>query len=313
MFYKPAFWDKKGLSVCSVFLFPLSLMVILINFLTNLLPKKKYKIKSICVGNIYVGGTGKTPLAIELYKILKKKNLRLATAKKKYKYQLDEEILLKNHTNLITEKNRKKIFNTAIKKKIDLLIFDDGLQDITVDYDLKFICMKSENLFGNRLLIPAGPLREKISNLKNYDAIFLNGFKNNKKNLNLVKKINPKILIFETSYEIQNLQSLDKHRKYYIFSGIGDPKSFESILKKYKISIIDHKIFPDHYKYKKKDILEILKIAKKNNAKVLTTEKDYVKISKLYKNKICFTKIIPKIKKQEKLEEFLRNKLNEKI
>lgn len=313
MFYKPAFWDKKGLSVCSVFLFPLSLMVILINFLTNLLPKKKFKIKSICVGNIYVGGTGKTPLVIELYRILKKKNLHLATAKKKYKYQLDEEILLKNHTNLITEKNRKKIFNTAIKKKIDLLIFDDGLQDITVDYDLKFICMKSGNLFGNRLLIPAGPLREKISNLKNYDAIFLNGFKNNKKNLNLIKKINPKILIFETNYEIQNLQSLDKHRKYYIFSGIGDPKSFENILKKYKISIIGHKIFPDHYKYKKKDILEILKIAKKNNAKVLTTEKDYVKISKLYKNKICFTKIIPRIKKQKKLEEFLRNKLNEKI
>ena len=113
MFYKPAFWDKKGLSVCSVFLFPLSLMVILINFLTNLLPKKKFKIKSICVGNIYVGGTGKTPLVIELYRILKKKNLHLATAKKKYKYQLDEEILLKNHTNLITEKNRKKIFNTG--------------------------------------------------------------------------------------------------------------------------------------------------------------------------------------------------------
>ena len=173
--------------------------------------------------------------------------------------------------------------------------------------------MKSENLFGNKLLIPAGPLREKISNLKNYDAIFLNGFKDNKESFNLLKKINPNILIFETNYEIQNLKSIDKNQKYYIFSGIGDPKSFENILKKYKFNVIDHKIFPDHYRYKKKDILEILKIAKKNKVKILTTEKDYVKIPKLYKNKICFTKIIPKIKKQEKLEKILRNKLNEKI
>jgi len=312
MLIKPLFWDLKKANIYSIVLFPFSLIIIFKNYIISLIKKKNYKIKSICVGNIYLGGTGKTPLVLKLYELLKKKNTHIATAKKIYKRHLDEELILKEKTNLITKKNRIKIFNEAVKKKIDYLIFDDGLQDISVDYDLKFVCFKSKNFIGNGHIIPAGPLREKISSLSKYDAVFLNGTENILNCIKIIKKINPKIPIFKTNYIIKNGKHLDKKKKYIIFSGIGDYKSFEDFLIKNKFNLISHKIFPDHHNYTKNDMLKILKISKINNAKILTTEKDYIKISNLYKNKIFCIKIDLKIENQEKLKKLIKKKFNEK-
>ena len=111
------------------------------NFILSLISKKKIKdIKSICIGNIYVGGTGKTPATIKLYNILKKMNFKVCTGKKYYSDHSDEQILLKNKTNLICENNRIQIVNEALKKKNEIIIFDDGLQDRTLDYDFKIVC-----------------------------------------------------------------------------------------------------------------------------------------------------------------------------
>jgi len=99
---KPKFWDKKEPNLISYLLLPFTLIIKINNFFQSfVLPKKNNLIKSICVGNIYVGGTGKTPTTIKLFEILKKLKTRIAVGKKFYLSQKDEITILKNHTNLI--------------------------------------------------------------------------------------------------------------------------------------------------------------------------------------------------------------------
>ncbi len=310
---KPFFWYLKRPNLLSYLLIPFTIPVIINNFLLRVKKKNKFtNIKSICVGNIYLGGTGKTPLTIKLYQIISKIGLKVVTAKKFHSNQLDEQIILKKNTDTIITKNRTDAFKQAISKVQDVIVFDDGLQEKNVDYDLKFVCFKNKNWIGNGQLIPSGPLREKIKSLKNYDAVFLNGTKENSEYINeIILKINPQIEIFNSCYEIKNLDILDKKSDYIIFSGIGDPSSFKDILFENDIKIIKEIIFPDHYNYKKDDIKKIFDLAKKINAKILTTEKDFVKLSNIENKKIDFLKIELKIIEEQKLMNFLNKKLNE--
>jgi len=308
---KPDFWDRKD-SLLAYLLVPFTIITILYNFLG--FKRKIYiskKIKTICIGNIYLGGTGKTPTTIKLYDLLKK-NKKVVTAKKYYPNQRDEEILLKRKSNFVTAKNRKEIIKKAIKKKIDLVLFDDGLQDRQINYDIKLVCFDAENGIGNGFLIPAGPLREKLNILKNYDAILIKKYKKNANLLvKLFKKYNSKIKIFFTEYRITNLNIIDKSKKFLIFSGIGNPKDFESILIKNNIKIIERIIFPDHYFYSAKDLKNIINKAKKLNVNILTTEKDFTKIPKKFNKYIKFIKIDLIIKKEKNFLKFIKYKLND--
>jgi len=308
---KPDFWDRKD-SLLAYLLVPFTIITILYNFLR--FKRKIYiskKIKTICIGNIYLGGTGKTPTTIKLYDLLKK-NKKVVTAKKYYPNHRDEEILLKRKSNFVTAKNRKEIIEKAIKKKIDLVLFDDGLQDCQINYDIKLVCFDADNGIGNGLLIPAGPLRENLNILKNYDAILIKKYKKNANFLvKLFKKYNSKIKIFFTEYRITNLNIIDKSKKFLIFSGIGNPKNFESILIKNNIKIIERIIFPDHYFYSAKDLKNIINKAKKLNVNILTTEKDFTKIPKKFKKYIKFIKIDLIIKKEKNFLKFIKYKLND--
>ena len=107
---KPKFWDKSNLSFLSLILLPLTILTFLINFFKKIYNKKKFNIKTICVGNIYLGGTGKTPLVIKINEILRNK-FRLFVIKKNYSDQIDEQELLKNKTKLIITKSRTKKLN----------------------------------------------------------------------------------------------------------------------------------------------------------------------------------------------------------
>tara|TARA_B100000900_G_scaffold329755_1_gene290192 strand:- start:593 stop:1543 length:951 start_codon:yes stop_codon:yes gene_type:complete len=311
-FKKPLFWNFKKPNFFSILLIPFTIPVIFNNFLLKIRKKIKFsEIKSICVGNIYLGGTGKTPLVIKLYQIIKNSGLNVTTAKKFYSNQIDEQNLLKKKTQTIIEKNRMKALNQAIKDLNEVIIFDDGLQESKIDYDLKIVCFKNKNWIGNGQLIPAGPLREKIESLQKYDVVFLNGRNENVDEIkNTIRKINSKIQIFSSYYEIKNLSDLDKKCNYLIFSGIGDPSSFKEILSENNINVVKEIIYPDHYNYKKKDIRKILGMAKKINAKVLTTEKDFVKISDEEKLKINNLEIELKIIDEQRFVNFLNDKIN---
>ena len=311
-FKKPLFWDYKKPNLISNILLPLTIPLKISNFLLNKkINKKISKIKTICIGNIYLGGTGKTPTTISLYGILKKLNKNISTAKKFYLTQVDEHHLLKK-TNLILGKTREEIIYKAINLKKKILIFDDGLQDKYVEYDLKFVCFDSTKWIGNGRLIPSGPLREKLQSLQKYDGIFLKGKENKSKLLvKLIKKINPKIKIFFTKYQIVNSKEFDKKNSFLIFSGLGNSDDFKKILIENKFRVIKEIIYPDHYQYKYKDIKKIKDLAKKMNAKIITSEKDYVKVKKFDNRNIKFLKINLKIINKNKLFSFIKSKFNE--
>ena len=127
-----------------------------------------------------------------------------------------------------------KIIEKSIQEKIDLIIFDDGLQDKYLNYDIQFVCFDSDTWVGNGRLIPSGPLRENLSSLKKYDAVFLKTHnKNNVDDLiHSIKTINHQIKIFKVFYKILNPDQFDLNEKYFAFSGIGNPSSFEDLLLK---------------------------------------------------------------------------------
>ena len=312
---KPKFWDFKKPNFFAYLLYPFTIFVEINNIIFSLIPKKKFtEIKTICVGNLYVGGTGKTPTSLLLYNLLKKMNINPVTAKKFYNNQMDEQKLLKDNSNFISLNDRKKIVRKAIEMKFDMIIFDDGLQEKWIDYDIKFACFDSEKWIGNGHLIPSGPLREKIDTIKNYHGIFLKTV-NEDSNLdyifNKIRNINPNIEIFETNIEIKNINKFNIDKNYIIFSGIGNPDSFRKLLLKYQFKIIEEINFPDHYNYQDKDISEIINKANSNNAEIITTEKDFKRIPQNFIEKIRFLEINTKIKDENKLVQFLKTKINE--
>ena len=310
-FKKPKFWDLKKPNYISLLLLPFTMLIILNNFLLKFKSiKKNSKIKTICVGNIYLGGTGKTPTTIALFKIIQKLNLKVLTAKKFYKSQMDENIILDKKTKFITKKNRNMILDEAVKTNHDVLIFDDGLQDRTLKYNLNFVCFDAENFIGNGCLIPSGPLREKLDSLKKYDCVFFKSYNEiTEDKLQLLKRYNSEIRVFETFYEISNLEKFDLTEKYLIFSGIGNSKNFYDILIKNKFNIVHEIVFADHHNYQKEDIDKIITKSKSLGAKILTTEKDYVKVEKLISKDIKFIEIDLIIKKEKKFIDFLKTKI----
>ena len=303
---KPKFWQTKNF--ISFILYPLSLVTYLINVSKILFIKKKFAIKTICIGNVFVGGTGKTSLAIEIDELLNKK-FKTIFIKKKYKNQLDEINLLRNKGKIISSDNRENALLTASKKKYEVAILDDGLQQKNINYDLKIVCFNSENALGNEFLLPAGPLRENISAIKKYDLIFINGERKNYKLLSKLKSINKKSRIFEGKYKPLNLKNFNLKKKYLMFCGIGNPNEFEKTLLKYKFDICEKIIFPDHHKLTKIELNELKDKAKKENFTIVTTEKDFFRLSKIERKNIKCLKIKLEIKDKKNFKKTLISKL----
>ncbi len=301
MIKKPKFWDQKKPNFFTYLLTPVSKIVSFFNTLKKGENLEFSGIKVICVGNIYIGGTGKTPLSIKISQLLNKKNLKASVLKKFYNEQNDEQILIKNKTNLISKKNRKTCIENAINNKFKYAIFDDGLQDKSIKYDLKICCFSSNNWIGNGNVIPAGPLREKITSLKNFDIVFLNGPDiNNKEIKKEIMKINRNIEIFEGSYKPKNLNKLDNSQNYIAFSGIGNPENFNFTLRENNFKILKYFSFPDHYNYKNNELKNIKRFASKNNSKIITTEKDYLRINKELRSDINYIEMDLEINDENK-------------
>ena len=311
---KPKFWDLKRPNLLSYLLLPLTIPIILNNILINFASKlKNEKIKSICIGNIYIGGTGKTPTTIKLYEILNNLGFKVCVGKKFYKSQKDEQILLQKRTKLFLDEDRKKITDQAINNNKELIIFDDGLQEKQIDYNLKFVCFDKNNWMGNGFLIPSGPLRESLNSLKKYDAVFFKQVDEKKVDNEIIEKIqsiNSQIKIFYSQYVLKNLENFDLKKKYFIFSGIGNSDSFKELLLRYNFDIIDELHYPDHFNYTQKDLDKIMEKAKIHKAEIITTEKDFIKISKLNYYNINSIQLDLKINDEEILINFIKSKLN---
>ena len=303
---KPKFWDsKKGF--ISSFLLPLSYVIeIIISIKKKILKPQYFNIPVICVGNIYIGGTGKTPLTVYIAKQLLEAGKKPAILKKYYKKYSDENDFIKNNfKNFILDKDRVTGIKIAKDKNFDTVILDDGFQDYKIKKNLNITCFNQKQLIGNGYVFPAGPLRESLSALKNSQIVVINGEKDIEFEKKLFK-VNGKLSIFYSKYKPINLDNF-KNQKLLAFAGIGNPVNFFSLLENNNLIVSEKISFPDHYDFTEKEILNIIKVAKNKNLKIITTEKDYFRIKKFKIDKINYIKLKLEI---ENGEDFFR-KINQ--
>ena len=159
---KPFFWSKPK-NFITLILLPITFLILIFLFLKKIINKaKKFNIPVLCVGNIYIGGTGKTPLSLLIAEELKSQGKKPVIVKKFYKEHKDEHLLIKKRgVPLILEKDRADSLRLA-EKEFDLAILDDGFQDYKIIKDLNVLCFHSNQLIGNGYIFPSGPLRESL-------------------------------------------------------------------------------------------------------------------------------------------------------
>ena len=289
-FFKPKFWDKNKISFFSILLFPVSLLIKVLSLFKRFVIKtNQSSIPIICVGNIYLGGTGKTPLCIEIFLILKNLNMNPVFVRKKYDSFQDEADLQKQVGPVYQNKKRIEAVKEALQNKANVAILDDGFQDFSINKNLSIVCFNKKQWVGNGLTIPSGPLRESLSALKRANCVVINGEKNRDIENKIFSK-NKEIKIFYTKYRAKNISEF-KNKKVIAFAGIGNPENFFDLLKDNKIDIGEEIKFPDHHEYSEETLENLINKAKENNNILLTTEKDYFRIAKNYKQNISFLKI----------------------
>ena len=304
---KPRFWDSEKISIYSIILYPISIIYFfLLTIIKKFKKNQNFEIPIVCVGNIYLGGTGKTPLVYEIYNILNSIGKNPAIIKKYYNYLEDEISLLKSKSIVFSEKNRSLAIKELIENKYDTAIMDDGFQDFSIQKNFSILCFNEKQWIGNGLLIPAGPLRENLNSLSRANCIFING----KKNTNIEKQIN-KIKennIFYTKYVPKNISNFS-NKKIIAFAGIGNPINFFELIKDNKLNLIDYRSFPDHYNFSEKDLNDLILKAKNNDAILLTTEKDYFRINNSFKNSIEKLEVKLEIENKDNFIKLLKENL----
>ena len=296
---KPNFWQKPR-SFMSIILFPITFIVLIIIFIKKKIHKEiKFNIPVLCIGNIYIGGTGKTPLSIFLAKELKNLKIKPVIIKKFYKNHEDEHLLIKKkNIPLISNVRRDKAILLA-ENEFNLAILDDGFQDYKIVKNMSIICFHHKQLIGNGYVFPSGPLRESINSINRAQIAIINGDKNIKFESKLLK-INSNIKIFYSKYKLINKEKFE-NKDILAFAGIGNPNNFFDLLSSEGLKIRHTISYPDHYNFQKEEILKIMKYAQKNKYTILTTEKDYLRIEKYKLPEINFCGIDLNISKKEEL------------
>lgn len=303
-----------------VLMYPFSLLYVLIHIIYllpyNLGIRKKYKscVPVISIGNITMGGTGKTPLAAKLVSILNKSKISCCILTRGYGRKSkdmvyidpfqkdlnvdvygDEPILLSRLTNVpvIIGRDRRKSAEFAIKKySPDVIILDDGLQFWQMYRDLDIVVVKSNSPFGSGLTVPAGDLRERKQSLKRAGIIMSNGdIRISDVDLGKLKKTSPNSNIFNGMSKLNSLSFADKTenidflngKRVYAFCGIAYPMRFIESLKVAGAQVLSYDFFLDHHKYTASDMTNIINKSKSENIDlVITTQKDISRIGNGY-------------------------------
>jgi tetraacyldisaccharide 4'-kinase len=329
MINTPEFWYKSDLisKLKSFLFFPFSFIWILVSLVKkNFVKKYKSNLKVICIGNLNIGGTGKTPFAIQTYKVLEKLGLKPVFLTKGYrgiekgpievkkvhsfKDVGDEALLLRKVGTTIVSSNRclGAKYIESLKKKFDIIVMDDGLQNYQLEQDIRLLLIDKKILFGNGYCIPAGPLRESINQgLKKIDAIIFTGDNGNKDvNLHLSEDIQS----FDTNLKI-NKNMKTKQISFLAFCALANPMKFYDTLNKNYFKVALTKSFPDHYEYNNKDMNKLRQEANSKNLRLITTEKDYVKINDK-ENEISVLPIEINFNRadEDRFKSFLKEKLN---
>ncbi len=249
----------------------------------------------ICVGNLSIGGTGKTPVSLAIAALLHKQKKNFFFLNHGYKSRLknvqvdlenhtpydvgDEAILLACYGPTIVDNHRARGAQTAVKKGAECIVMDDGFQNPTLIKTLSFIVVDGKRGFGNECVIPAGPLREPVlKGLARADVVVIVGDDEWGVRFYLQRnKVDLPILTGHFQLNMKTIQPL-KGKKVMAFAGIGQPTKFFDVLKKHGVEVVKTESYPDHYYYTRFDVERLIKAA--NGLPLVTTTKDAVKIPK---------------------------------
>ena len=305
-FKKPKFWDQSTISFWSILLFPFSLVFLLTSLIIKTFKtQKKFSIPVICIGNIYVGGTGKTPLASEIFKIIKSSEKNPGFVKKSYSYLSDEITMLKNIGKVFYDNNRTHAIRKLILEGYNVAVLDDGFQDFTIKKDFSILCFNSKQLIGNGLVIPSGPLRENFNSILRANCIVINGDKNLEFENKIKKTFKKEIKIFYSKYKIKNMENL-QNKEIIAFAGIGNPSNFFDLLKENNLNLKKTYSFPDHHFYSQKDFDKIIR---DNGTKIVTTEKDYYRMNDEQKKNCYCVEVDLEIENKYEFINLIKSKL----
>jgi len=294
-FSTPKFWYKKR-GLLAYALLPVAWIYQAVHKAVQMVNARNIyeaSVPVLCIGNAVAGGGGKTPTVIALLQQLKNNNIaanpfiisrgygaqdtrsKIVDLDRNTAQDVgDEPLILAQYGQVIVGTDRKSSIEIAIENGADLILMDDGFFNMSIHHDVKILVVDRNMDFGNGLTIPAGPMREPLKSvLPKSNAIITIG-----------PKFQSDLPVFETQLAIRNAD----HTKgdYIAFCGIGFPEKFHATLRKENFTVVGFKEFPDHYAYKDSDIQKMLEEAKSHNARLITTEKDFVKIPAKYKERM---------------------------
>jgi tetraacyldisaccharide 4'-kinase len=292
------FLGVKFLLLCLSFVYGLIIRFLIFLSLSD---QKRLNLKVISVGNITLGGTGKTPLVELISLYLQKRKIPLAILTRGYKsrrvdaFSDEPKMLAKNlkRAFVILDKDRYRAAKRASREYgVDTVILDDGFQQWRIKKDLEIVVIDARNPFGNRNMLPRGIMREPLSSLRRADIFVLT-----KVDLACVESLarlkkdliryQPKALVVEAFYrpvgfynikypdKLLGLDKLDRQNKALLLSGIADPDSFLHLVRGLGVDITLDLRFPDHHHYTLAELGLITSKAKEEGIKlIITTDKD---------------------------------------
>lgn len=283
----------QSFNFVSLLLLPLAGLFCIISFIRANLYRcgffKSYKapVPVIVVGNITVGGTGKTPLIIELVKQLQAAGKSPGVISRGYAgastswpqivdehasaIQVGDEpklIHMRTACPVVVGPNRQDDIELLQKNyNCNVILSDDGLQHYALQRDYEIVVIDAQRMFGNGLCLPAGPLRETVAKLQQVDLVLLNGGESDEFSFSLQAET---CFPLNQSTDEKILLSQFAGKTVHAVAGTGYPTRFFNMLKNLQINVIEH-AFPDHYVFLQEDLLF------KDELAVLMTEKDAVK------------------------------------
>jgi tetraacyldisaccharide 4'-kinase len=252
--------------------------------------------KVICVGNLTVGGTGKTPVAIAIAQALIARGRKPAFVSRGYGGKQrgplavnpykdratdvgDEPLLLALAAPTFVARDRAAAATLA-EQNADVIVMDDGHQNFSLEKDLSLVVVDGEESFGNECVLPAGPLREPIAQgLARADAVIVLG-----DGTPDLSKFNGPVL----RARLRATAIPQVNGKVVAFAGIGRPEKFFASLRAFGTEIVDARAYPDHNSYTASEIARLKARARDAGAALITTEKDYVRLTDAERMGIAF-------------------------
>jgi tetraacyldisaccharide 4'-kinase len=252
----------------------------------------KAPVPVICVGNLTVGGAGKTPTVLAIADRLQAAGVRVACLSRGYggsnrgplEVDLqrhtagevgDEPLLLARAAPTWISRDRKDGAQVAIAEGIDVLILDDGLQNPSLRYDIVLVVVDAAYGFGNRRLLPAGPLREPVATgLARATAIVLIGEDPH----DLASELKRSAPVLRARLVADDAALSLKGRRVLAFAGIGRPEKFFDTLRELGADIVHRTAFADHHPYTPDEAMALIEDAQRHNAIPVTTTKDFVRL-----------------------------------